>query len=152
METQGDLEETWLFLLCSCGQTKAAWVGAGVGRMIKHTAARQYGAHCDARDAQRFTSQSCVSAGLCISEIHLLTYPWKRVSLTEINRSSAIDCFRNKADFRDLPVSSIHQSKEAHLHVSHWAQCLAAACAWLKWGHGVAEHFLPSLTRPVLAP
>jgi len=153
METQGDLEQTWLLSLCSSGQTKTAWVGEGLGLVTKRAVARQRSAHRDARDAQRFTFQHSVSADLYIGEIHLFTYPWKSFfSLSEIDRSSAIDFFGSKAVFRDLPMSSIHQSKEAHLHVSLGAQCLAAAGALLKRGHGAAEHSLPSVTRSVLAP
>lgn len=44
-------------------------------------------------------------------------------------------------------MSSIHQSKGAHPHGSHWAQCSAAVCAFLKWRHGSAEHFRLLLTR-----
>lgn len=86
-------------------------MGEGLGWAMKH-ARRQ------ARDAQHFTFRSCESADRCSGELYLFTYPWKGFSLIEIDRSSAIDFLGSKAGFRDLSVSSIHQSKEVHLHVS----------------------------------
>ena len=61
-------------MLCSCEQMNTAWVGEGLGWVIKHPVARQHSAHRDARDAQHFTFQSCVGADLYIDEIHLFTY------------------------------------------------------------------------------
>lgn len=76
METQGDLEETWFLSFCSCGQMKTAWMGEGLGWVIKNTTARQHRAHHDARGAQCFTLQSSVSTDLCICEINLFPYHW----------------------------------------------------------------------------
>lgn len=150
METQGDLEETWFLLFCSCGQMKTAWMGEGLGWVIKNTTARQHQPHCGARGAQCFILQSSVSTDLYICEINLLTHKqwgWG-FSLIEINKNSEIDLFGGKADLRDLSMSPVHQSKEGHFLISYGAQCSGAACALLMWGHGFAEHFLSLLTTP----